>query len=343
MKIKRTIGILVSTGAGILLLFLFLEIAVRLSGYSKKYLYDPIYKKSDLPGVVYEHKPDVDGRARSGTPVHIDNIGARSDRDYPILKPGNTCRVVLLGDSWTFGQGVELQHTFGYLLERKLLPGRFPSYHFEVINLGVCGYNIANMVASFVQKAIRLNPDVVVLALIGEDLSLDRRLAADKFGYTRNLLSPQVPDWLKSWLRNLHMAYWIRDKWWILTHKGEQGLKGVEEPGAPVYRKTWNRAGKLLQEFRDKAKEENIRTLIIDLDFKPKHSAEMLKRLAGKLGVPFVACSQGVSVSAKSRDIAQLVLPNDGHPGIKGHELIASLLLEAITAQLSNAGCMNSL
>jgi lysophospholipase L1-like esterase len=61
-------------------------------------------------------------------------------KGYSLTRSPNTFRIVVLGDSYTFGQGVEKDKTFPAQLE-KLLNGMGSNVKFEVINLGFCGLN----------------------------------------------------------------------------------------------------------------------------------------------------------------------------------------------------------
>ena len=82
-------------------------------------------------------------------------------------KPPNTRRVVLLGDSITQGWGVNLNQTFGSLLEDRLnsthAGGR--SQRFEVLSLAVIGYNLTQILDVAVEDAPHFEPDVYVLPL----------------------------------------------------------------------------------------------------------------------------------------------------------------------------------
>jgi len=65
--------------------------------------------------------------------IKINSDGFRG-REYSVDKPSNTFRVIVLGDSFTFGQGFNLEDTFCYRLE-KLLNENHPEKNFEVLNL----------------------------------------------------------------------------------------------------------------------------------------------------------------------------------------------------------------
>ena len=73
--------------------------------------------------------------------------------------------IVALGDSLTEGFGVKKEEAFPYLLEKKLLK---KGYDVKVINGGVSGSTSASSF-SRLKWYIRLDPDIVILALGGND------------------------------------------------------------------------------------------------------------------------------------------------------------------------------
>jgi len=113
---------------------------------------------------------DVDVRGASHAyywhgKLHIhDANGFRRASPFP---PRNkqVCRVMLVGDSLTYGYGVAENETYGALLQGKLNRG----YDVEILNLGVSGYqseDIFNVVKSFWNE---LKPDAVLYGICLND------------------------------------------------------------------------------------------------------------------------------------------------------------------------------
>lgn len=88
-------------------------------------------------------------------------------REWFLHKPLNTRRVALLGDSVTEGYGVNLNQTFGALLENRLNATRpyGASQRFEVMSFSVGGYHLTQILDVAVEDAPRFEPDVYMLAL----------------------------------------------------------------------------------------------------------------------------------------------------------------------------------
>ncbi|MGH9868303.1 MAG: SGNH/GDSL hydrolase family protein [Candidatus Polarisedimenticolia bacterium] len=90
--------------------------------------------------------------------------------EVPYGKPAGTLRIVVLGDSSTFGWGVDPEATYARRLET-LLRSRHPGQAIEVINLGVCGYSSFQGRILLAREALRYQPDVVTLSYGSNDYS----------------------------------------------------------------------------------------------------------------------------------------------------------------------------
>ncbi len=78
-------------------------------------------------------------------------------------------RIVMLGDSFTFGQGVADDETYPARVER-LLAGRRDGRHYEVLNGGVSGTGMEDHVARLEEKGWALEPDLVTVQFYLNDL-----------------------------------------------------------------------------------------------------------------------------------------------------------------------------
>jgi lysophospholipase L1-like esterase len=101
-----------------------------------------------------------------GTPVF--NAEGLRDRDYPQEKPQDTYRILLLGDSITYGVSVPWEYTYAKRLER-LLNTRHQSLHFEVINAGVPGWNIVFEKEFLKTRGLAYKPDMVMIGFCLND------------------------------------------------------------------------------------------------------------------------------------------------------------------------------
>ena len=114
----------------------------------------------------YVHPKSVSYRLGKNL-VTLNSHGLR-DKEIPYEKPPGEKRILLLGDSVTFGWGVSDGEPFADQMEPllKSVTGR----SWEVINAGVNGYNTEQEATYFRIDGVRYEPDVVVLTYLDNDL-----------------------------------------------------------------------------------------------------------------------------------------------------------------------------
>jgi lysophospholipase L1-like esterase len=113
--------------------------------------------------------PNYDGWF-AGVPARINSLGFRDSREYSIEKKPGSFRILVLGDSVTFGHGALYETTYPYLLEQQLRAWR-PDVNWEVWNLGVPGYNTAQELAYLKLVEDRYRPDLVVVGFFLNDFT----------------------------------------------------------------------------------------------------------------------------------------------------------------------------
>ncbi len=91
------------------------------------------------------------------------------DRRYERPKPAGTVRVAVLGDSFTFGNGVALDETLPKVAERAL-QGFVPEIPVEVMNCGVGGYDTDQEVGLLEWRVLPFEPDLVVIVYYLNDV-----------------------------------------------------------------------------------------------------------------------------------------------------------------------------
>lgn len=81
-------------------------------------------------------------------------------------------RIIVLGDSTTFGFGVAGENTYSDLLER-FLNGKSNANQFEVLNFGVGGYSTQDEELVLEFKGLSWNPDLVIIGYSLNDPETD--------------------------------------------------------------------------------------------------------------------------------------------------------------------------
>jgi lysophospholipase L1-like esterase len=129
-----------------------------------------LIRPSRVPDLLFELKPDLD-TCFVGVRVRTNAEGLRAPVSFVRPKPPGVYRVLLLGDSQTFGNGVPYEQTFGALLETEL-GKRAHGGRVQVVNTGVPAYNTVQEAAYFAASGIAYQPDCVIILFIGNDLEI---------------------------------------------------------------------------------------------------------------------------------------------------------------------------
>jgi lysophospholipase L1-like esterase len=104
-----------------------------------------------------------------GVPVTINSYGLRGG-EISTAKPRNTVRILVVGDSITFGYGIPVESTYAKVLEKRLnndAPGKM---QYEVLNGGTIGGSLSDYYYSLSQKAELLQPDMILVGLALNDI-----------------------------------------------------------------------------------------------------------------------------------------------------------------------------
>lgn len=128
----------------------------------------PLFRPSEDDTLGYELVPN----GRRGA-TRINGFGFRGPevREQPM--PG-VVRVAVIGDSETFGAALAEESTLPGCLQRALAAAD-PARGYEVLNLGVPGYNTLQELRLVQEKLPRLHPHVVVLYYVLNDAELTPR------------------------------------------------------------------------------------------------------------------------------------------------------------------------
>ena len=106
----------------------------------------------------HEHRPLATATLMD-VEVSINSDGLR-DREYTTTSP-HARRLIFLGDSLTFGWGVERSNTFEYMLEERL--NQQGDGLVEILNFGIGNYNTSQQVALFAKRGLKYHPNQVVV------------------------------------------------------------------------------------------------------------------------------------------------------------------------------------
>jgi lysophospholipase L1-like esterase len=262
-----------------------------------------------------------------GAPVSINSHGQR-DREYAQAKPSDVYRVVILGDSTTFGWGVSAEQTVAKILEDELNKLKVPGYrHFEVINAGVGNYNTVQELTHYLTYERAFRPDLVVLqyfindaepvpkerdpGLLGRSYLL--AFAISRFDATMRIAGLR-PDW-KTYYRGLY----------------EDGLPGIEAAKQALT--------KLAATTRDDGTQllvtilPELREINDQYPFVSQH--EKIKEVLAKHRVPTMELIDGLRGHGPESSL--WVTPTDDHPNGKANSLVVRQMLPWILNHIQTA------
>lgn len=111
------------------------------------------------PNLVIREHPDWLSYTATST---INSDSLNEIKNYPIEKPKNTFRIIALGDSHTYGAYINTPETWPKQLE-KLLNTSCSNYQkYEVINLGVSGYDVSYISHRYEIRGKKYKPDLII-------------------------------------------------------------------------------------------------------------------------------------------------------------------------------------
>lgn len=150
-----------------------------------------LHRPSSVPGLAYELIPNRE-KFSHGAMIRTNSFGMR-DTEPTLNKNASLLRIIVLGDSFTFGFGVSEDQTYSNILE-KLLNEFTINVHcqYEVLNFGVGGYSTRDEAIVFKHKILPWNPRLVVI------------------GYVLN--DPEIEP-----VQPLHL-YYQKPSWWQYSH-----------------------------------------------------------------------------------------------------------------------------
>jgi lysophospholipase L1-like esterase len=300
-----------------------------------------------LPGLFMPGQRLVDRTLRERPfQITIDSLGYRDTQEMQREKPAGEIRILMLGDSFTFGHLVDDEDTLPAQLERRLRPRCGDAV--RTINAGVGGSSL-DTASVMADRSRPLGVDVAVLTFSENDVTdlaipLWSQLASNRAMKSRFPMSLVYPV-----VRRLAV--------WNLLLKARGRWRNFWAPASPLGKPAPGGASadpKLLA-LRDEYRQRLIglrdglasRGVPLVLGIFPSHLTvygessdeqvlwvEQTAREAGLPAVNFTPTLRGDGRSAE----ALYQLPYDGHPSPAGYALVAPLLEEALVAMPPLAG-----
>ena len=215
------------------------------------------------------HIPDMYGPDRY---LRINSQGFRNNHDFARSVEEGRLRIICSGDSFTFAEGVDNDHTWCQLLA-SLDP------RFETLNMGQTGYGIDQAYLWYKRDGLRFSHQVHLLSFITDDFY--RMQKADFAGYAKPVLDvvngklvvTNVPvprrsyylTWLDRHIRNLDRLRTIELLSQSLSESSNQCGRWTAGSTEAGNKKTREVLRKIFEDLKSSQEEQSIHSVLVYL------------------------------------------------------------------------------
>lgn len=266
-----------------------------------KYFYEP------PPSVIQTDNP---GWLPNAVKYTINNDTLNERFNYSVKKPPAVFRIITLGDSYTFGHYINTKDNWTEQLEDMLNKNCVTSaiHHYEIINLGESGYDVAYAAHRLSTRGMKYKPDLIIYFESG-------------FGFSRirELSEPLITKFKKAYsfndIQNTEEQYIDSLVW-------KQAEKEIHEKYSAV---------QIFEEIHKSWRElllSRNQTKVLISTFNSINLMDSAKLKLWTMGYSNVSIFSGVRDIFKSNAALQ-----DGHPSVKGHTIIANDTYEYLTTK----------
>lgn len=202
-------------------------------------------------------------------------------RNYELYEKGDSFRILVFGDSITFGDYVHDNETYVRQLESKLSK---IYKNIQVINAGGAAVNLDSELALLLEKGISIDPDIVLIGLYLNDASEEYYFKISDYP------SIVTESWFLSWLiKRLEIAYQFNlkeidtiDDSWVEGFKQTHTISNSEtydvmtdevfnkiiidsryDWGYAWSTRAWEHIGGIMKLIKDLGKEHDFKTVVI--------------------------------------------------------------------------------
>lgn len=307
-------------------LFVLAEVGLRLSPLEHR-----AFALNELPveGLIGDYGPDQRGEVEiggdEGFAPHFYRFTTNSEGFRgPVVdwdKPDGTFRILAIGDSYTWGDGVEDEHVWVRHVEATLAA----CAPVEVIDAGFVGRNTVGEADYLQDKGLRLKPDLVLLGAEPGDamdiLELDR-----DWDNRAAMVQGSRPAWLvrsTGWSRVWRLYFGSR-----IARISRKISRPTDADGA------WERVRESVERMGSLCDEAGCRLLVFGIAPSP-HDDWSMERLAAEVSAAgradgwFEAAPQ---VDGRGPQADWWQIPGDGHYNAEGNRVLAEVILDQLRA-----------
>jgi hypothetical protein len=279
-------------------------------------------------------RPAYTGPFAFGSKVAVNSIGLRDVEYAP--KAAGEIRILSLGDSYTFGWGVELDDSFVKVLERKL-KDKLPTTRIAVVNAGVTGYSTRQELLALTDLYDVLQPDMVLVTFSATNDVYENHVFEERL--RQGIVTPLGPIGRRSHVARLV----LRVTWSARFFAANRSPASVRETLS------------LLDRIQSEAESRHLPLLMVmmparaEIDPSARRSTSLMMtlRLGGLLSRPrhtVTAHWSGRSVDhvdllpalSDARLKTDVFLAGDPHLNPEGNRIVAEAIFDRVTQMVSD-------
>ena len=257
--------------------------------------------------------------------------------DLEQLNDNEVFSIVCLGDSFTYGWGVDTAYTYPRQLER-ILNDRNPQRCFKVFNLAVPGSNSSQHLKYLQHLLHKYKKIDLVILLTGTN---DRWNLAysniDKFVVKRKIYDKERLK-IKIFLADLRIYKTV--KIMLLNLKGKtfksevdtfKQVRRSENIDEHIFKQSFEY--NLIQIIR-LGQANNVKIILQDYPWGDVYEDNMIKTISKRYKVPFVEHSVAFSAELKELSLKDLFIYDNSHPNEYGCKIMAEGLYKVISKEI---------
>jgi lysophospholipase L1-like esterase len=296
------------------------------------------------PELIWTFRPNVSGTWGTDEFQETSAINSLGMRDHEVApKRAGERRIVAIGDSFTYGHGVQLEESYPKVVERRLAERGVGEPPVTVLNAGQPGYGMDQIYKSFVLRRLALEPDLVLVGVHTTDVTID----VDKslFGLHDGALVPL--DARHNWIHVQGTILEYLPRFVAASQLARLALSALQN--VPALRQTpplseaqlydWQRdkAVAEITALRDLGKQRGFRVAVVlmpsewalrDPGWEP--FGDLAVRLRAR-EIPVLELLRGLGGSTS--DQFALFFPKDKHLNVQGNRVLGELVTDFVIAQ----------
>jgi hypothetical protein len=266
--------------------------------------------------------------------IHSNNHGFRDYHDYRFGKSEGTVRVVVLGDSFGYGNGVEELGRYSNLLDNLL------GENVEVYNLAISNYGLDQALLTLQSEGLRYDPDMIIVGFSDPMFERLSRKATGSlvskpfFELDKGVLElrSQPSEKLLAVESLLNKSY----LWLFVTRRVSEILSTLRSRDDTA--KNAALAERIIGRFLEISR--RTKSSLVFFTINPTYTLKrewatmpdvnrLLERASGSSGLHFL----DLYPVFRSSNYAALFYPIDGHFNVDGHILVAEQLCKFVQAR----------